>query len=352
MSQAELTDALSGRSDARWRAKQIASWVYRKAAVDLGAMHDLPAALRAELSERYVVQPLETLKHVTSKDGTEKLLVHSGDGQAFECVVFPTDERTSCCISSQVGCPMGCAFCATGKGGFDRNLNAGEIVGQYLALRRLVPSRISHVVFMGMGEPLLNLPNVVKAIRLLGNEVGLSLRHITVSTVGVVPQIYKLAEEALPIHLALSLHSPFDEIRGRMMPVNRRWPVAEVIQAVKEYVKATHRKITIEYLLIGGVTDTMEQADELARLVRGLQSVVNLIPFNYVETEQGFKRPTRESLHRFRMELEARGVNVTQRVERGHDIAAACGQLAGEHRGRTSRRDTASVSPLSFTLPS
>jgi 23S rRNA (adenine2503-C2)-methyltransferase len=234
---------------------------------------------------------------------------------------------------------MGCAFCATGKGGFDRNLKAGEIVGQYLALQRLSPRRISHVVFMGMGEPLLNLPYVVKAVRLLGDEVGLSLRHITISTVGLVPQIYKLAEEGLPIHLALSLHSPLDEIRGRMMPVNQKWPVAEVVQAMKDYFKATRRKVTIEYLLIGGVTDTVEQATELARLVKGLQSVVNLIPFNYVETEQGFKRPTRESLRRFRLELEARGVNVTQRVERGHDIAAACGQLAGEHQGRFSRRN-------------
>lgn len=349
MSQAELVDALSGRSDSRWRAKQIAKWVYGKAALDFEAMHDLPAALRAELAERYSVQPLETAKHLVSKDGTEKLLVHGGDGQVFECVVFPTDERTSCCLSSQIGCPMGCAFCATGKGGFDRNLKAGEIVAQYLALQRLVPQRISHVVFMGMGEPLLNLPNVVRAVHLLGEEVGLSLRHITISTVGLVPQIYKLAEEALPIHLALSLHSPLDEIRGRMMPVNKRWPVAEVVQAVKDYFKATRRKVTIEYLLIGGVTDTVDQAVELARLVKGLQSVVNLIPFNYVETEHGFGRPTRESLRRFRSELEARGVNVTQRVERGHDIAAACGQLAGEHSGRLSRRE--SVSELQV-LPS
>ena len=352
MSRAELTDALSGRSDARWRAKQIASWVYRRAVLEFDPMHDLPASLRAELSERYAVQPLETVRHFAAKDGTEKLLVHGGDGQAFECVVFPTEERTSCCISSQLGCPMGCAFCATGKGGFDRNLSSGEIVAQYLALQRLVAARISHVVFMGMGEPLLNLPNVVKAIRLLGDEVGLSLRHITVSTVGVVPQIYKLAEEALPIHLALSLHSPFDEIRGRMMPVNRRWPVAEVIQAVRDYFKSTRRKVTIEYLMIGGVTDTPEQAAELARLVKGLQSVVNLIPFNYVETEQGFKRPTRESLRRFRAELEARGVNVTQRVERGHDIAAACGQLAGEHSGRFTRRESLSESQFLPSYPS
>jgi 23S rRNA (adenine2503-C2)-methyltransferase len=346
MSQSELIDALAGRSDARWRAKQIATWIYGKAASDFEPMHDLPVALRTELAERYVVQPLHTAKHLTGKDGTEKLLVHGGNGQVFECVVFPTDERVSCCLSSQIGCPMACAFCATGKGGFDRNLKPGEIVGQYLALQRLVQRRISHVVFMGMGEPLLNLSNLLKAIHLLSEEVGLSLRHITVSTVGIVPQIYKLAEEALPIHLALSLHSPFDEIRGRLMPVNQKWPVKEVVQAMKDYFKATRRKVTIEYLLIGGVTDTVEQAAELARLVKGLQSVVNLIPFNYVETEQGFGRPTRDSLRRFRAELESKGVNVTQRVERGHDIAAACGQLAGEHKGRNSRRETESELPV------
>jgi 23S rRNA (adenine2503-C2)-methyltransferase len=207
-------------------------------------------------------------------------------------------------------------------------------------------TRISHVVFMGMGEPLLNLPNVVKAIRLLHEEVGLSYRHITVSTVGLVPQIRQLAREKLPIHLALSLHSPLDEVRNRLMPVNHKWPVAEVMQAMRDYHKATGRKITIEYLLIKNLTDTPEQAQELARIIKGTPSVVNLIPFNWVDTGEGFARPENERVRTFRSILDNRGVNVTQRVERGHDIAAACGQLAGQHTGKFARRAEVSALPV------
>jgi 23S rRNA (adenine2503-C2)-methyltransferase len=241
---------------------------------------------------------------------------------------------------------MGCRFCATGLGGFDRNLTPGEIIGQYLLLQRLSERRISHVVFMGMGEPLLNLKNVLKAVRLMHEEVGLSYRHITISTVGLVPQIHELAKEKLPIHLALSLHSPIDEVRNRLMPVNHKWPVAEVMQAMRDYHAATGRKITLEYLLIKEITDTPEQAFELARVVKGTPSVVNLIPFNWVDTEQGFARPEKERVQAFRRILESRGVNVTQRVERGHDIAAACGQLAGQHKGKFARRDAVSLPVL------
>jgi 23S rRNA (adenine2503-C2)-methyltransferase len=340
----ELTELFSTRSDARWRAKQVATWIYGKATDSIDDMHDLPLVLREDLKKQFVVDPLETVDRFVAPDGTEKLLVKGESDGAFECVLFPTSARTSCCISSQVGCPMGCAFCATGLGGFDRNLTAGEIVGQYLALQRISEKRISHVVFMGMGEPLLNLPNVVKAIELMGNEIGLSMRHVTISTVGIVPQIRKLAEYKLPIHLALSLHSPFDEIRGELMPVNKSWPVAEVMNAMRYYYTKTKRKITIEYLLIGGVTDSPDQARELARLVKGVPNVVNLIPFNVVKTEQGFTRPTKESIQSFRGILESCGTNVTQRVERGHNIAAACGQLAGQHHG--SRRNTPSELPV------
>jgi 23S rRNA (adenine2503-C2)-methyltransferase len=293
------------------------------------------------------LQPLTVARQAVSTDGVEKLLVHNGDGQVYECVLLPYKDRVSCCISSQVGCPMGCTFCATGLGGFDRNLDAGEIVGQYLLLQRLSTRRISHVVFMGMGEPLLNLPNVLKALKLLHDEVGLSYRHLTVSTVGLVPQIDALAQEKLPIHLALSLHSPDDEIRSRLMPVNKKWPVKEVIASMRNYQRATGRKITIEYLLIDQLTDTPSQAAELARLIRGVPSVVNVIPFNYVDTEQGFRRPTRERVSAFKAELKKRGVNVTERIERGHDIAAACGQLAGEHVGKFARRDKLSALPVS-----
>lgn len=344
MGTSELAEVLSDRPDARWRAKQISKWIYQQAVDSFDAMRDLPLSLRAELAERYAVQPLSVVDRLVAPDGTEKLLVQGETEGVFECVLFPTAERTSCCISSQVGCPMGCAFCATGLGGFDRNLTPGEIVGQYLALQRIAPARISHIVFMGMGEPLLNYGNLLKAIDLFKNEVGLSARHITVSTVGLAPQIRKLAKEKLQIHLALSLHSPFDEVRGRLMPVNRTYPVAEVMAAMREYFEATRRKITIEYLLIGGVTDTPDQAEALAKLVKGVPNVVNLIPFNTVKTEQGFERPTKEAIQAFRSVLESKGVNVTQRVERGHRIAAACGQLAGRHRGK--RRGQPSELPV------
>lgn len=323
--------------------------LYRRAESDLSQMSDLPQRFRERLAEETTLNPLTVATHRRSTDGVEKLLVHSGDEQVFECVLLPYEDRVSCCISTQIGCPMGCRFCATGLGGFDRNLGVAEIVGQYLLLQALTERRISHVVFMGMGEPLLNLDNVLGALRIFHTEIGLSYRHLTVSTVGLVPQILKLAKEKLPIHLALSLHSPLDEVRSRLMPVNQRWPVAKVMEAMREYQRATGRKVTIEYLLIKDFNDTSEQAAALASLVRGLPSVVNLIPFNWVDTGAGFARPSRERVRDFRRELERRGVNVTERMERGHDIEAACGQLAGQHTGRFAKRS--SVSSLTV-LPS
>ncbi len=358
MTRVELEEALSFRPDAKLRSKQIAHHLYARAIDDFQEMLDLPKDLRDELDQRFRTSPLSIAAHRVSIDKVDKLLVHNGDEQVYECVLLPYEDRVSCCLSSQVGCPMGCKFCATGLGGFDRNLTAGEIIGQYLLLQRVSrasppprkgeesPERVSHVVFMGMGEPLLNLPNVLKAIKLMHEEVGLSYRHITISTVGLVPQIRQLAKEKLPIHLALSLHSPLDEVRNRLMPVNHKWPVAEVMQAMKDYHQATGRKITIEYLLIKDLTDTQEQARELARIVRGTPSVVNLIPFNWVDTGEGFARPESERVRTFRSILDSRGVNVTQRVERGHDIAAACGQLAGQHTGKFARRAEVSALPM------
>lgn len=349
MTREEIQIALGDRKDAKLRSKQLAIRLYQKAEVDLLAMSDIPESLRVELADKFQAQPLVIASQRHSSDDVDKVLVHNGDQQVYECVLLPYPDRVSCCISSQVGCPMGCKFCATGLGGFDRNLTAGEIVAQYLLLQRMSPRRISNVVFMGMGEPLLNLPNVIKALRLLHEEVGLSYRHLTVSTVGLVPQIYELAREQMPIHLALSLHSPLDSVRNRLMPVNHKWPVAEVMQAMRDYQRSTGRKVTLEYLLIKDVTDTPDQALELAKLVRGLPCLVNLIPFNYVDTEQGFARPERERVREFWSILANRGVNASERQERGHDIAAACGQLAGQHRGRAARvqrRDQLSALPL------
>lgn len=345
---AELSDLAQSLGQPAFRGRQMAKWIYEKSAQRLDDMRDLPAAFRAKLGEEgWRVHPLETQRKMHSTDGVDKLLVHGGDGQGFECVLLPYEDRVSCCLSSQVGCPMGCRFCATGLGGFQRNLSVGEIVGQYLMLQGLTDRRISHVVFMGMGEPLLNLDALLPAIELLHSQVGLSHRRITVSTVGLAPQIRQLAELALPIHLALSLHSPHDDIRSELMPVNRRWPVAEVMDAMRAWTKATGRKTTIEYLLISEKNDSMEEADTLARLLKGLPHVVNLIPFNWVDTGYGFSRPSRERVRAFRTRLESRGVNVTERMERGHDIAAACGQLAGEHAGRFAKRRGLSALPSS-----
>lgn len=340
----EIQALLEPRPDAKLRAKQLAWHLYRRAEGDLANMGDLPQALRDELEAKYRVSPLIVADHRHSSDRVDKLLVHRGDDAVYECVLLPYEDRVSCCLSSQVGCPMGCTFCATGMGGFDRNLDAGEIVGQYLKLQSLSERRISHVVFMGMGEPLLNLDALLKAVRLLHDEVGLSYRHITISTVGLVPGIERLMREDLPIHLALSLHSPFDEVRDRLMPVNQKWPVERVMRAMREYGRSTGRKVTFEYLLIDGVTDTPEQARALAPMLRGFPNFVNLIPFNWVDTGgMGFRRPSRERVRAFRAILERAGVNVTERTERGHDIAAACGQLAGTHdranpRGRAAGR--------------
>lgn len=343
---AELVELAVAAGEPPMRGRQLSKQIYQRAILDLDLMHDLPKAYRQRMAEQYTVSPLTVATHRHSVDDVDKLLVHNGDGQVYECVLLPYEDRVSCCLSSQVGCPMGCTFCATGLGGFDRNLTTGEIVAQYLMLQNLSPRRIGHVVFMGMGEPLLNLDNLLPAIHILHDEVGLSLRHITVSTVGLVPQIRKLAEHKMPIHLALSLHSPFDEIRSRLMPVNQKWPVAEVMAAMKDYQRATGRKVTIEYLLIDRLNDTREQAVALAALVRGTPTVVNLIPFNWVDTGQGFQRPERSRVRAFRAELESRGVNATERVERGHDIAAACGQLAGQHAGRFRRRHVSDPLPV------
>lgn len=346
MTTSELSALAQSLGESAFRGRQLGQWIYGRAAQTWEEMNNIPARFKEKLAETHVISPLVTSVHKTSTDGVDKLLVHNGDQQVYECVLLPYEDRVSCCISSQVGCPMGCLFCATGLGGFDRNLTAGEIVGQYLRLQSISSRRISHVVFMGMGEPLLNLNEVVKTLTLLHEEVGLSYRHLTISTVGLAPQIRELAELKLPIHLALSLHSPFDEVRSSLMPVNKKWPVREVMAAMKEYHRATGRKITIEYLLIHEVNDSPDEAAALAALVKGTPSVVNLIPFNWVDTENGFQRPTRERVNRFRSILESKGVNATERVERGHDIAAACGQLAGDHAGRFARRGSLSALPV------
>lgn len=325
----ELEAVAQETGERAYRGKQIAAWVYQRGATSLDAMNDLPQAFRARLAENYCLGLPETAHKDTAPDETVKYLLRQADGQTIESVYLPYPDRVSVCLSTQVGCAAGCRFCATAQGGLMRNLTAGEIMGQFLRMQAEGGRRISHVVYMGMGEPLWNYDAVVKSLRLLGNEVGLSLRNLTVSTVGVVPGIRALAKEEMPITLALSLHAPDDETREALIPTARKWKLDEILDACAEYVRNTHRNLTFEYLLIGGVNDSPEQARALASLLksRRLPGNVNLIPFNYVETPQGFRRPERESVQRFREELEKAGRVATQRMTRGHAISAACGQL-------------------------
>lgn len=317
-----------------YRGTQLARWIYTKAATDFAHMTDLPAFLRARLSEIAIVSPNTISLTQRSKEGTVKCLLRLADDNEVECVLLPYADRVSVCLSTQVGCAMGCRFCATAQGGYTRNLTAGEIVDQLLHLQRLSERRISHVVLMGMGEPLLNLENAIAALRLMHHALGISYRRITVSTVGIVPKIYALAEYDLPITLAISLHAPDDETRTRIMPVNRKWGVDTLIQAARDYFEKTRRRVTFEYLLLRAVNDTPHHAEQLAKKLKGVPCLVNLIPFNYVPTPDDFQRPEAQRVRRFRQILESAGIETTQRVERGHDIDAACGQLRGRHLGR------------------
>lgn len=334
-STAELRAWMAELGEPAYRGTQLATWIYRKAADRFEQMTDLPAALRARLNEIACISPnrLEAIQR--SRDGTIKCLLALQDEQIIECVLLPYEDRVSVCLSTQVGCAMGCRFCATAQGGFTRHLTAGEIVDQLLHLQRLSERRISHVALMGMGEPLLNLENVLRAIRLMHDEVGIGMRRITLSTVGIVPKIHMLADQNLPITLAISLHAPDDETRARIMPVTRKWKVAELLEAARYYFERTGRRVTFEYLLLREVNDTPRHAHMLAERLRGIPCLVNLIPFNYVPTPENFQRPEPERVQAFRQILERAGVSVTQRVERGHDIDAACGQLRGKHSRNT-----------------
>ena len=312
-----------------YRGRQLAQWLYARGARSFDAMSDLPGAFRLRLSEEAAVGRSELVLKQQSRDGTAKLLLRYADGKEIETVVLPYEDRTSVCISSQVGCPVGCVFCATATMGFARNLTAGEMVDQVLTAREQSPTgRLTHVVVMGMGEPLLNYDDLVKALRLMHDELGLSYRHLTVSTSGHVPGMRRLAEEGIPITLALSLHAPNDELRASLIPMSKKWGVEAVMEAVRFYTETTGRRVTLEYLLLARVNDEEEHARELARLTRGMISHVNLIPWNPAETFSRFDAPSRNRVRAFREALEASGIAVTQRVERGQDIAAACGQLA------------------------
>jgi len=315
-----------------YRGRQVARWIYQRGADSFEVMSDLGKELRRELSAQHELQFPHIAHQARSRDGSIKYLLEMRDGERIETVFLPYPDRVSVCVSSQAGCAMGCTFCATGLGGFRRNLTAGEIISQVLLATRHTAAKMpSHIVFMGMGEPLLNLREVLKTIHLMHDEVGIPLRHITVSTVGVLEGIKRLAAEKLPVTLAVSLHAPDDDLRHRLIPTSTKLSVRQIVDAAQHYVKQTGRRVSFEYVVLGGVNDDTARAAQLAALCKGWPCHVNLIPWNNVPdaTLQGdnFHAPDRDQLARFRDVLERRGVTVTQRVQRGADVAGACGQL-------------------------
>lgn len=340
----------------RRTAGQLLKWIYEKGVTDFERMTDLSKDARAQIAARFSTLQGAVVRHQVASDDTQKLLIEwadlgveappagsvmrlaGGAGTATErqteTVLIPTDDRKTACVSSQVGCPVGCKFCASGIGGLDGNLTAGRIVEQVWRLGRLEGvGRVSNVVFMGMGEPLANFANVTQAIRILNAEWGLGIgaRKITVSTVGLPPAIRKLCAFEIPVTLALSLHAPFDELRRKIIPWAEYSTIDELLDACQEWFVKTGREITLEYILLGGLNDRREHAEELARLARSMRANVNLIRYNEVEGVP-FARPTSGDVHAFQEVLRAKHVNSHIRASRGRDIAAACGQLRHEAR--------------------
>src|SRR5437016_7672470 len=311
----------------RYRGRQLATWIYRKGVVDLDAMSDLPKEFRSAVAERAVAALPEVERETPSQDGSRKLVFRLDDGSRVSSVVMPDDGRVTLCLSTQVGCGYACAFCLTGTMGVVRNLTAAEILGQ--VLRANAVEHATHLVFMGMGEPLANYAEVVKTLKILTDAklgLGYSPRRITVSTVGLVTGIEKLGRENLKVNLAISLHAASDEVRSRLMPVNRAWSLEALMAAVRRYPLAPRQRVFFEYVLLDGVNDAPEDAQRLARLLRTVRAKVNLIPFNDWPAS-GFRRPPLARILAFQSILLDAGITTTVRWSKGEDIGAACGQL-------------------------
>jgi len=331
LSLAELEEQLKNIGEPAFRARQIFRWIYRARKTDFSEFSDLPKSLRQRLNETFVINPLKLTQEISSKDGTTKYLFELPDGYFIETVLIPAADRRTVCLSTQVGCKYHCSFCASGLNGFKRNLTAGEIVSQVLSVRMFTGQEVSNLVFMGMGEPLDNLDNVLKAIRILNDERGLSLgaRRMTVSTAGVIPGIKKLKDFELQINLSISVHNPIEEKRSQLMPINKKYPLSEVVAAAEDYLKAGGRQLTLEYILIKGFNDGLYEAEGLAAIARKLKAKVNLIAYSPVP-QLSYERPSRAELLRFERWLTERKVKTTIRQSKGVEIAAACGQLAGK----------------------
>jgi 23S rRNA (adenine2503-C2)-methyltransferase len=336
LDEAELLDFCKSRNQPAFRAAQVMDWIYQKRVEDIAHMRNLPKDFRVELEKTYSSLSLEVVRTQGSKDTTRKFLLKLPDQQLVETVLIPASEglygdrsdRHTLCVSSQVGCAYGCRFCASGLDGFRRNLSAGEIVSQLMAVEKATGVHVNNIVFMGMGEPLANYAHVLKAIRILNAPwgVGIGARKITVSTSGIAPKIEELSLEPLQIRLAISLHGARDVIRDKIMPINKKFPLSKLVAACDTYQKNKGRLITFEYILLDGINNHPEEIPQLARLAKKVHAKVNLIPFNEV-AETGFKRPSDEDCRKFAEGLAGQGVTTTLRTEKGHDIDAACGQL-------------------------
>ncbi|AKS37998.1 ribosomal RNA large subunit methyltransferase N [Anoxybacillus gonensis] len=332
----DLQSWVEQQGEKPFRATQIFEWLYKKRVTSFEEMTNIPKALRERLHEQFVITTLKTLVQQTSKDGTMKFLFELHDGYSIETVLMRHDYGNSICVTTQVGCRIGCTFCASTLGGLKRNLQAGEIVAQVVKVQKALDEtneRVSSIVVMGIGEPFDNYDELIKFLKIVNHPKGLHIgaRHITVSTSGIIPKIYQFADENMQINFAISLHAPNTELRSKLMPINRAYKLPELMEAVRYYIEKTGRRVTFEYGLFGGVNDQIEHAEELAALIKGLKCHVNLIPVNYVP-ERNYVRTPREQIFAFEKTLKKHGINVTIRREQGHDIDAACGQLRAKER--------------------
>lgn len=325
----ELRKTLKGLNEPEFRTPQILSWIYKKGALDFETMTDLPRSLRERLKKLFFICDLRLVKVQASQDGTKKFLFALKDKNFIEAVTIPAQDRLTGCISSQVGCKFACRFCASAALGFKRNLTKGEIIDEVLYLRNeSKEKKLTHIVFMGIGEPLDNYENVIGAIRIINSPFSFNIgaRRITISTCGIIPAIRKLAEENLQIELSVSLHAADDRTRSLLLPVNRKYPVRELIRACQGYIEKTNRQITFEYVLIKNVNSDLQNARNLSKILLGLNCKVNLIPANTVR-ELGVEPAHKLEILLFKDFLIKSGINVTLRMPRGRDIDAACGQL-------------------------
>lgn len=332
----DLKEWLEQQGEKSFRAAQIFDWLYKKRAASFDKMTNLPKSLKEALAEHFDLTTLKTIVKQTSKDGTMKFLFELHDGYSIETVLMRHNYGNSVCVTTQVGCRIGCTFCASTLGGLKRNLSAGEIVAQVIKVQQIldeIGERVSHVVIMGIGEPFDNYEEMMSFLKIINDEKGLNIgaRHITVSTSGIIPKIYQFADENLQINLAISLHAPNTELRTKLMPINKAFKLPDLMKAVKYYIDKTGRRISFEYGLFGGVNDQVEHALELAELIKDLKCHVNLIPVNYVP-ERNYVRTSKNQIFRFERTLKEQGINVTIRREHGHDIDAACGQLRAKER--------------------